>query len=172
MGSLSRFDPPSCRLAQQVVAELGRQLNDLSTADIAAAALERWGLIVITEDLDQAVELANVFAPEHLELLVESPWDYLGRIKHAGAIFLGRHATEPIGDYIAGPNHILPTNGTARFSSPLTTHDFVKRSSVIYYTPAGLRKYGAQAVELAGREGLAAHAQAIQIRLNDLKEGE
>ena len=163
---------PSCRLAQQVVAELGRQLNDLSTADIAAAALERWGLIVITEDLDQAVELANVFAPEHLELLVESPWDYLGRIKHAGAIFLGRHATEPIGDYIAGPNHILPTNGTARFSSPLTTHDFVKRSSVIYYTPAGLRKYGAQAVELAGREGLAAHAQAIQIRLNDLKEGE
>ncbi|HHX01669.1 MAG TPA: histidinol dehydrogenase [Firmicutes bacterium] len=163
---------PSYQLAQQVELELTRQLQDLSTAGIAATALERWGLIVITKDMDQAVELANIFAPEHLELLVEAPWDYLGKIKHAGAIFLGKYATEPIGDYIAGPNHILPTNGTARFSSPLTTHDFVKRSSVIYYTETGLEKYGKLAVEIANREGLAAHARAIQIRLEDLQEGE
>lgn len=163
---------PSLQLAQRVQQELAEQLQQLSTAEIAAAALERWGLIVIAKDLDQAVELANIFAPEHLELLVESPWDYLGKIRNAGAIFLGKYATEPIGDYIAGPNHILPTNGTARFSSPLSTHDFVKRSSVIYYTAAGLQRYGPPAVEIAKREGLAAHARAIEIRLVDGKEGE
>lgn len=156
---------PSLGLASEVQKQVAEQLEKLSTADIAAAALERWGLIVITENLDQALELANVFAPEHLELLVDSPWDCLGKIRHAGAIFLGKHAPEPIGDYIAGPNHILPTNGTARFSSPLSTHDFVKRSSVIYYTAAGLRKHGPAAVEIANREGLSAHAKAIQIRL-------
>jgi len=163
---------PSREFALQVQAEIELQLQSLSTAAIAAAALERWGLILITEDLMQAVDLANIFAPEHLELLVANPWDLLGKVKHAGAIFLGKFAAEPIGDYIAGPNHILPTNGTARFSSPLTTNDFVKKSSVIYYTAAGLKKYGPYAAEIADREGLMAHANSIRIRLKDLQDGE
>ena len=152
--------------------EIEMQLSSLDTSDIAAVALENWGLIVITENLNQAVELANVFAPEHLELLVENPWELVGRIKHAGAIFLGKYAAEPVGDYIAGPNHILPTNGTARFASPLTTNDFVKKSSVIYYSEAGLKKFGPQAVEIADREGLTAHGNAIRIRLQDLEAGD
>ena len=160
------------KLAAAVQSELQKQLSTLDTAEIASAALERWGIIVIAEDLDQAVELANIFAPEHLELLVENPWELVGKIKHAGAIFLGRYAAEPIGDYIAGPNHILPTNGTARFASPLTTNDFVKKSSIIYYSEAGLKKFGPQAVEIADREGLTAHGNAIRIRLRDLEAGD
>lgn len=160
------------KLAAAVQSELQKQLSTLDTAEIASAALERWGIIVIAEDLDQAVELANIFAPEHLELLVENPWELVGKIKHAGAIFLGRYAAEPIGDYIAGPNHILPTNGTARFASPLTTNDFVKKSSIIYYSEAGLKKFGPQAVEIAYREGLTAHGNAIRIRLRDLEAGD
>ncbi len=163
---------PSEKLARAVQQELEKQLSTLSTAKIAREALDTWGLIVVTDTMEQSIELSNIFAPEHLELLVANPWNLLGDIKHAGAIFLGQYSSEPIGDYIAGPNHILPTNGTARFSSPLTTNDFLKKSSIIYYTAAGLQKFGPDAVEIANREGLAAHSNAISIRLKDLEVGE
>ncbi len=163
---------PSKEMAEAVQIELKKQLACLSTAKIAAAALNTWGLIVITDNIKQAVDLANIFAPEHLELLVANPWDLVSKIKHAGAIFLGKYSAEPIGDYVAGPNHILPTNGTARFSSSLTTNDFLKKSSIIYYTAAGILKYGSHAVKIADCEGLAAHSNAISLRIKDLEAGE
>lgn len=161
----------SDKLAQAVLSELEKQLDSLSTAGIARVSLENWGLIVITEDLDEAIELTNIFAPEHLELMIDDPWSKLGDIKHAGAIFLGPYSTEPIGDYIAGPNHILPTNGTARFSSPLTVNDFLKVSSIISYTKEGILKQGPSGARIADQEGLAAHANAIRIRLKQLQGG-
>lgn len=160
---------PSADLADSVQVELQKQLATLSTAEIAQAALDAWGLIVVTENLQQAVDMANVFAPEHLELMVANPWDYLSKITNAGAIFLGEYSPEPIGDYIAGPNHILPTNGTARFASPLTTNDFIKKSSLIYYTAAGLERHGHHAVNIAECEGLEAHGNAVKVRLNNLR---
>lgn len=160
------------KLAKEVQVELEKQLSNLPTADIAKEALKNWGLIIITNNLEQAVAVSNIFAPEHLEVMVKEPWNLIGDIKHAGAIFLGKYSSEPLGDYVAGPNHILPTNGTARFSSPLTTNDFLKKSSIIYYTAAGVSKHGEHAVEIAEREGLAAHAHAVQLRLDALKAGE
>ncbi len=156
-------------LAQAVQEELKKQLAVLSTASIAQESLERWGLLVVARDMEEACELVNIFAPEHLELMVKEPWSLLGKINQAGAIFMGKYSAEPIGDYVAGPNHILPTNGTARFSSPLTTNDFVKRTSIIYYTEKGLQQDGPHAVTIGDREGLAAHSNAIRIRLQDLQ---
>ncbi|NLK07265.1 MAG: histidinol dehydrogenase [Firmicutes bacterium] len=153
-------------LAEAVADELTKQLKALGRKTTAAKSLERHGLILVCEDLTQAANWSNVIAPEHLELCVADPWRLLHLIRHAGAIFLGHWASEPIGDYVAGPNHVLPTNGTARFSSPLGVEDFVKRSSIISYTEEGLEKFGPHAVRLASIEGLDAHAGAVSVRLD------
>lgn len=160
------------KLAHEVLVEIEEQLATLSTAEIARSALDTWGLIVVTRDEQESIELANIFAAEHLELMVKDPWTMMGKIRHAGAIFLGKYSSEPIGDYVAGPNHVLPTNGTARFLSPLSTNDFLKTSSIISFSVDGFLKHGPHAVEIADREGLEAHGNAIRVRLDDLKAGE
>lgn len=157
-------------LATAVEAELERQLNELTRADIARASLRDQGAICVVGSLQEGIEVVNQLAPEHLELLTADPWSVLGRVEHAGAIFLGPHSPEPVGDYWAGPNHILPTNGTARFSSPLGVTDFVKKSSVIAYSREALARDATNIMTLAESEGLGAHAEAIRIRLK--KEGD
>lgn len=157
-------------LAEQARVEVVAQLESLERKPIAELALAKGGIILVCRDLEEAAHWANVVAPEHLELCVANPWGMLHLIRHAGAIFLGSMGCEPIGDYIAGPNHVLPTNGTARFSSPLGTEDFLKRSSIISYTEAGLARFGPAAIRLATVEGLDAHAKAIRVRLQALEE--
>lgn len=157
-------------LAAAVQAEVERQLADLPRAAIAREALERNGAILLAASLDEAVETVNRLAPEHLELLVADPWALLGRIRHAGAVFLGPHSPEPVGDYFAGPNHVLPTNGTARFSSGLSVHDFLKTTNVIAYSRADLVAHAASIVTLARTEGLEAHARAVLVRLEDTED--
>lgn len=158
---------PSAELAAQVQIEIGRQLEELSRADIIAQSLSGRGGIVVTESLTQAVELANAYAPEHLCLLVEDPWALVGQVRHAGGIFLGEGSFEVLGDYVAGPSHIMPTEGSARFASPLSVADFVKRISLIGLTrPAGQRLSAAAAV-LATAEGLDAHAAAARQRMKE-----
>jgi histidinol dehydrogenase len=156
---------PSAQLATAVATEVDRQLPQLSRQSIAAAALEAHGVIAVTADLQEAVELANYTAPEHLELLVAEPWSWLVRIKNAGAVFIGPYSPEPIGDYVAGTNHVLPTNGTARFSSGLNVDHFIKKTSIIYYNQAGVNLYGPAALAIAAVEGLDAHANAVKIRM-------
>ncbi|MGB9588480.1 MAG: histidinol dehydrogenase, partial [Armatimonadota bacterium] len=145
--------------------EVERQLAQLSRQETARASLSAHGAIIITTDLDEAIELANKIAPEHLSVSIAEPVSILGSIKKAGAILLGEYSTEPIGDYVAGPNHILPTSGTARFSSPLSVDDFLKKSSVIMYSRQAIQKDGPHAVILAETEGLDAHAKAVRARL-------
>ncbi|NLC06418.1 MAG: histidinol dehydrogenase [Syntrophomonadaceae bacterium] len=156
---------PSTELAQAVKLEVERQLAGLSRRAIAEKALAEYGAIIITEDLAEAIEVANRFAPEHLELLVAEPFSWLGKVKNAGAVFVGHYSPEPIGDYFAGPNHILPTGGTARFYSPVTVDTFTKKTSVIAYSEAGFRVAAAKVIKLATVEGLDAHANSIKIRL-------
>jgi histidinol dehydrogenase len=144
---------------------LGRQLRELPRRAIAAPALESNGALVLVRDLAEAVELANRLAPEHLELFVRSPEALLGSVRHAGAVFLGSHTPEVVGDYVAGPNHVLPTGGTARFASPLGTEDFVKRSSIVQYSPEGLGDALAHLTALARVEGLDGHAAAARVRV-------
>ncbi len=151
--------------ADAVEAALQRQVEALPRSEIAAKALADWGAVVLTEDADAAVELVNKIAPEHLELMVTDPWALLGKIRHAGAIFMGGHTPEPVGDYFAGPNHVLPTNGTARFSSALSVEDFCKKSSVIATPDAYLREHGGKIARLARLEGLEAHARSVESRL-------
>ncbi|HYH05300.1 MAG TPA: histidinol dehydrogenase [Bacillota bacterium] len=155
---------PSAQLADAVEAEVERQISQLSRNQIATDSLEVSGAIVITADMDEAFELANCAAPEHLELMVADPWSQLHRIKNAGAVFLGPYSTEPIGDYVAGTNHVLPTNGNSRFASGLNVDHFIKKTSIIYYNEAGIRRFGPAAVEIAGVEGLDGHANAVKIR--------
>ena len=156
---------PSRTMVTKVQAELTAQLARLSRAAIARRALRRQGTAFVTRSLKEAVELANQLAPEHLELAVRRPERLLDQVRHAGAIFLGEYAPEAFGDYLAGPNHILPTGGAARFSSPLGVHDFVKRSSVIGASAATLRRLGPSVMRLAELEGLDAHAVAVGVRL-------
>lgn len=156
---------PSRKLAEWVNDEVERQLAQLSRQETTRASLGAHGAIVITTDLDEAIELANKIAPEHLSVSIAEPVSILGSIKKAGAILLGEYSTEPIGDYVAGPNHILPTSGTARFSSPLSVDDFLKKSSVIMYSRQAIQKDGPHAVILAETEGLDAHAKAVRARL-------
>lgn len=151
-------------LADQVAAELDRQTALLPRGEIAAAALKSRGALVVARDRDQALALADRYAPEHLGLAIEDAAAYVDRIRAAGAIFVGHSAPEALGDYNAGVNHVLPTGGTARFGSPLSVHDFVRRSSVIYAEPRGLELLGEDAAHLARIEGLEAHARAIEIR--------
>ncbi|SEL95750.1 histidinol dehydrogenase [Syntrophus gentianae] len=156
---------PDEALARAVSAEVERQLKRLPRRVIAERSLEAFGAILVTEDLEQAVAVANRFAPEHLELMVADPWTLLEGIRHAGAVFLGHYTPEALGDYIAGPNHVLPTGGTARFSSALGVYDFVKRISVLSFSREALEEVGPQAARFAHLEGLDAHGNSISLRL-------
>ncbi|WP_209121421.1 histidinol dehydrogenase [Alkalihalobacillus sp. BA299] len=160
---------PCEELAQEVADEVAVQLETLPKRDIAEASIRDYGAIYVTSDLAEAIDTVNQLAPEHLEVLTEEPLTLLGKIKHAGAIFLGPYSSEPVGDYFAGPNHVLPTNGTARFSSPLNVDDFTKKSSIIYYSQAALQANGNKITTLARLEGLEAHARAIDKRLEEEK---
>jgi len=159
----------SADLAQQVVAEIQRQLPHLERAAIAREALERNGLIAVVPTLDDALTLANAYAPEHLCLLVHNAWSYLDKVNHAGGVFLGEQSPEVIGDYVAGPSHVMPTGQTARFASPLNVETFLKRTSIIAVHESGLRSLGPTAITLARAEGLTAHAAAIEQRLERLR---
>jgi histidinol dehydrogenase len=151
-------------LAQGVAEEVERQLATLPRQEIARASIEANGKIILTETIAEAVEISNAIAPEHLELAVADPFALLPSVKHAGSIFLGRNVPEALGDYFAGPNHTLPTSGTARFSSPLGVDDFVKRSSFLYYSPEALSAVGDRIVDFAAREGLDGHGRSVAIR--------
>ena len=154
-------------LAKAVQAELERQIPLLPRADIARASIDNNGKIIVTGDLRAAIEVANEIAPEHLELCVDAPFDYLDAVRNAGSVFLGRHCPEALGDYFAGPNHTLPTMGTARFMSPLSVDDFVKRTQFTYYTAAALEKVQAKVARFARQEGLEAHARSVLSRFDD-----
>ena len=154
----------SARLAEDTAAELERQIPLLSRAEIARKSVDGQGRIILVKDMAQAVNIANALAPEHLEVYTEEPFRLLPQIKNAGSIFLGGYTPEPVGDYFAGPNHTLPTSGTARFSSPLSGADFVKRSSYIYYTKAALEEAADKIEAFAAAEGLQAHANAVKVR--------
>ena len=154
----------SARLAELVAAEIERQLAELPRREIAQRSIEDNGRVIVTESLDDAVEIANALAPEHLEVYTSDPFALLPRLVNAGSIFLGGYTPEPVGDYFAGPNHTLPTSGTARFSSPLSGADFVKRSSYIHYTKKALKEAGEKIAAFAESEGLQAHANAVRIR--------
>ncbi|WP_411344639.1 histidinol dehydrogenase [Paenibacillus sp. WLX1005] len=156
---------PSQRIADEVAAEVQRQLETLPRREIAAASVNNYGAIIVTTDLNEGISVVNRLAPEHLEIMVDQPMNIVGLIENAGAIFLGNYSSEPVGDYFAGPNHIIPTNGTARFSSPVDVDDFIKKSSMISYSKEALLANGNIIMELARHEGLEGHARAIQIRL-------
>ena len=145
--------------------ELKRQLSSLKRDEIAHVSLDRRGAILIVKDLEQAMELVNRIAPEHLELAVQNPLPFIKAVKHAGAVFLGPYTPEAIGDYLAGPNHILPTAGTARFTSPLVAEDFIKRTNLMSFTRGALRRFGNDVKRFAEWEGLEGHSQAVQIRV-------
>lgn len=150
--------------AKKTAAELDRQLTLLPRAEIAAASVAGNGKIIVVESIRKAIEIANAIAPEHLELCVDNPFDYLESVKNAGSIFLGRYCPEALGDYLAGPNHTLPTSGTARFSSPLSVDDFVKKSQFTYYTRDALSHVADDIAFFAEKEGLSAHARSAAVR--------
>lgn len=151
-------------VARAALKEIERQLKYLSRQEIIERSLEDYGEIIVCENIDQAIDFANELAPEHLELCVEEPLKYIGKIDNAGSVFLGNWSPEPLGDYFAGPNHVLPTSGTARFFSPLSVDSFVKKSSFIYYTREQLEKDSSEIITLAETEGLTAHANSIKVR--------
>ncbi len=152
------------KLADETIKEINRQKEYLSRKEIIEKSLNDYGAVIITESRDRCVELANEIAPEHLEVLMENPMELLGSLDNAGSIFLGNYASEPLGDYFAGPNHVLPTSGTARFFSPLGVASFTKRTSYTYYTKEALENAKDDIVLIAEREGLTAHANAIKVR--------
>lgn len=152
------------KIADETIAELDRQVKELSRREIIEKSLSDYGAVIVADCLECAIELANGLAPEHLELQVENPMQYIGQIDNAGSVFLGKYAPEPLGDYFAGPNHVLPTSGTARFFSPLSVNSFTKRSSFIYYTEQALLDARDDIVCIAEKEGLTAHANAIKVR--------
>ena len=156
---------PDESFVKTVAEEIENLLADLPRREIAARALEAFGGLVVTRNLTEAVELANRFAPEHLELMVQNPRELLPELRNAGAIFLGSHTPEALGDYVAGPSHVLPTGGTARFSSPLGVDDFVKRTSVLSFSQKGLERYAKTAVRLAEMECLEGHGRSVRLRL-------
>ncbi|NWQ39407.1 histidinol dehydrogenase [Bacillus sp. EB106-08-02-XG196] len=158
---------PSIVLAEAVAVEVEKQLALLPRKDIASKSIADFGVIYVTSSIEEAVETVNQLAPEHLEILTENGMELLGKIRHAGAIFIGRYSSEPVGDYFAGPNHVLPTNGTARFSSPLNVDDFQKKSSVIIYSEKALKDNGEKIAKFARMEGLEAHARAVELRLKN-----
>ena len=154
----------SADLARATLHQIDKQIKDLERQNIIEERLENYGEIIVCESLDQAISFANELAPEHLELCVSEPLKYIGKVDNAGSVFLGNFSPEPLGDYFAGPNHVLPTSGTARFFSPLGVDSFVKKSSFIYYTPQELSKAKDDIITLAESEGLTAHANSISVR--------
>ena len=158
----------SMDLAKKVAEEIDRQLETLPRKEIASASIENNGKIIVCSDLYDAVEVSNRIAPEHLELCVDEPFDFLGMVRHAGSVFLGRYAPEPLGDYFSGANHTLPTGGTARFSSPLGVDDFVKRLQYTYYTKDALSDVAKDIEAFAREEGLEAHARSIGARFGEV----
>lgn len=160
----------SGELAKAVQAELERQIPLLPRSEIARASIDNNGKIIVAENLDLAIDIANEIAPEHLELCVDAPFDYLDRVRCAGSIFLGKNCPEALGDYFAGPNHTLPTSGTAKFSSALSVDDFVVKSQFTYYTADALAKVGEKVACFARREGLDAHANSVTVRLKEKKQ--
>ena len=160
----------SGELAKAVQAELERQIPLLPRSEIARASIDHNGKIIVAETLDLAIDIANEIAPEHLELCVDAPFDYLDRVRCAGSIFLGKNCPEALGDYFAGPNHTLPTSGTAKFSSALSVDDFVVKSQFTYYTADALAKVGEQVAYFARKEGLDAHANSVTVRLEEKKQ--
>jgi histidinol dehydrogenase len=158
----------SCeKMAATVQAEVEKQLKQLSREAIARQSIDNYSAIIVARDLDEAITFSNRIAPEHLELAVDDPFAILPQIRHAGAIFMGHHTPEAAGDYLAGPNHTLPTGGTARFFSPLSLDDFVKKSSIISFTKTGLKRLGKDIIHIAELEGLEAHAKSVSIRMQD-----
>lgn len=157
----------SAELAEKVSTELERQIPLLPRAEIARVSIDNNGKIIVADNLFDVIEVANEIAPEHLELSVDNPFDYLDKIKNAGSIFMGRYCPEALGDYFAGPNHTLPTSGTARFSSPLSVDDFVKKSQYTYYTKDALKKSAESVAFFAEKEGLSAHARSVTVRFED-----
>jgi histidinol dehydrogenase len=155
---------PSIKLALEVANEVKKQLETLPRKEIAAASLEKYGAIYVTDTLEEAIAAVNELAPEHLEIITAEPMNIIGKIRNAGAIFLGRFSSEPVGDYFAGTNHVLPTNGTARFSSGLSVDEFVKKSSIILYSKQALQENYQKIAALARLEGLEAHARAVEER--------
>lgn len=157
----------SYELAQQVSDELEKQIPLLERAEIARASIDNNGKIIVADTLDKAIDIANEIAPEHLELCVAQPFDYLDKIRHAGSIFMGRNCPEALGDYFAGPNHTLPTSGTAKFSSPLSVDDFIKKTQYTYYTKDALARVARDVEYFAKAEGLTAHAKSAVIRIEE-----
>ena len=162
----------SAELAEAVSAELEIQIPMLSRAEIARVSIDNNGKIIITESIDEAIFVANGLAPEHLELCLDEPFNYLDKIKNAGSIFMGRYCPEALGDYFAGPNHTLPTSGTARFSSPLSVDDFVKKTQFSYYTKDALERVAKKVEFFANKEGLGAHAKSAVIRFESTEKAE
>lgn len=156
-------------LAQRVSEELERQISLLPRAEIARTSIDNNGKIIVADDLKKSIDIANEIAPEHLEICVDDPFDYLDKIKNAGSIFMGKYCPEALGDYFAGPNHTLPTGGTARFSSPLSVDDFVKKTQYTYYTREALGRVADSVAYFAEKEGLSAHARSATVRFEDEK---
>ncbi|MBE5714479.1 MAG: histidinol dehydrogenase [Ruminococcaceae bacterium] len=154
----------SDKLAEDTTKEIYRQVEELSRKDIIEYSLDNYGVIIVCDTMERAIELANELAPEHLEVCCENPMEYVGKLDNAGSVFLGNYSPEPLGDYFAGPNHVLPTSGTARFFSPLSVDTFVKKSSFIYYTENALQNDSDDIIRFANTEGLTAHANSIIVR--------
>ena len=160
----------SAEIARKTDEELSRQCARMSRKDIIEESIADYGGIIVCQSLDEAVDMANELAPEHLEVCVENPMEYIGRFDNAGSVFLGHYAPEPLGDYFAGPNHVLPTSGTARFFSPLSVDTFIKKSSFIYYNEPALRQVKDDVVIMAENESLTAHANAVKVRFENGSE--
>lgn len=160
----------SMDLAVAVRAELEKQIPALLRSEIARASIDNNGKIIVADTLTKAIDIANAIAPEHLELMVDNPFDYLDSIRHAGSVFMGRNCPEALGDYFAGPNHTLPTSGTARFSSPLSVDDFIKKTQYTYYTREALKRVAEDVAGFATQEGLTAHAKSAVIRMEEAEK--
>lgn len=157
----------SAQLAEEIAKEVNLQTQDLSRKDIIKKSLKDFGAIIVTKTMEEAIQISNDIAPEHLEICTKSPFELLPKIKNAGAIFLGEYTPEPVGDYMAGPNHVLPTNGTARFFSPLCVDDFIKKPSILSFTKESLRPLAQDVIDFANSEELTAHANAIRVRYDE-----
>ena len=163
---------PSLSLAEASACEIDKQLSRLDRKDIASKSVADYGTIVVTQSIDEAFDIANGFAPEHLEILTDDPQQHLGKVKNAGAVFLGEYSPEPLGDYFAGPNHVLPTSGAAKFASPLSVDDFVKKTNYVYYDRKSLEACYNDIVKFAQAEGLSAHAKSAAIRFEEEESDE
>ena len=162
----------STELAKKVQAEIEGYLKVLSRREIIEKSLENFGYILIAEDMDEAIEAANEIASEHLEIVTANAFEVMMKIRNAGAIFIGEYSSEPLGDYFAGPNHVLPTNGTAKFFSALSVDDFIKKSSIVYYSREALKEIHKGIVQFATAEQLTAHANSIAVRFEKEDEGD